>query len=218
MQALCFNEYMDSRDKSRSRSGTAVRKRGKVQVESILATAHQILVEEGIAALTTRRVARDLGISVGNLAYYFSTRDDLLRALIESVIESYDRELRAEAESFPDQPAERIRAFLRYMIADARRPEVHGFFYQLWGLSTHDAMAARARENMYCHFAAQTAEMLQSLFPEESPQQLDMRALTILNTLEGLHVMFGSGRNFLKRYAGFEDVIYRQLLAGLGVD
>ena len=45
-----------------------------------------------------------------------------------------------------------------------------------------------------------------------------MRALIILNTLEGLHVMFGSGRSFLARYRGFDEAVYSQLLAGLGLE
>ena len=121
---------MDTSQHPHSRSGTAVRHRGRTRVEDILECARGILVTEGIAALTTRRVARELGISVGNLAYYFASKDDLLQALIRHVIEGYDRELRREAASFPDQPAERFKAFLRYMIEDARKPEVHAFFYQ----------------------------------------------------------------------------------------
>ena len=209
---------MDTVEHPHSRSGTAVRRRGRTRVEDILTCAQGILVREGIAALTTRRVARELGISVGNLAYYFASKDDLLQALISHVIGGYDRELQREAASFPDQPAERFKAFLRYMIEDARRPEVHAFFYQLWGLSSHDPAVAATRDDMYTHFAAQTTDLLRGLRPGADRRELEMLAIIVLNSLEGLHVLYGSGRRFLRRYRGFDEATYRHLLATVGID
>ena len=60
------------------RSGTAVRERGQARVAEIVKTAQSILVNEGLAAFTTRRVARELDISMGNLLYYFPNKADLI--------------------------------------------------------------------------------------------------------------------------------------------
>ena len=147
--------------------------------------AQTILVQEGLASLTTRRVARELGISVGNLAYYFSTKESLLQAIIEDVIRGYDEELAQESKLFPDSPPKRFKAFLRYMMQDAKKPDVQGFFYQFWGLSTHNELAAELRRNMYEHFADQTVDLLAGIHPEKPDSELRALALSIITSLEG---------------------------------
>lgn len=42
-----------------------------------------LLFEQGIAALTQPRIAREAGVSQSHLTYYFPTRDDLLLAVAE---------------------------------------------------------------------------------------------------------------------------------------
>ncbi len=56
-------------------------KRSALMVERILAEAARILEEDGIAGLTTNRVAVGAGISVGSLYQYFSSKEDIVRAL-----------------------------------------------------------------------------------------------------------------------------------------
>ncbi len=202
---------------SRTRRGTAVRQRGKDRAASILSAAKKILVEEGLASLSTRRVADELGISVGNLAYYFPSKDSLLQAIVEHVIEGYDQALARESASFPDDPVRRFSAFMQYMIEDARKPEVRRFFYQFWGLSTHHEQVAVARRAMYEHFARQTADLLQSIHPQKGAAELETIAYSILAFTEGLHVVFGSGDIKRIQTAAFGRHALRQLLSIAGV-
>lgn len=211
-------EVSTDQDNSKIRSGTAVRERGRERVADILATARTILVNEGIANLTIRRVARDLNISVGNLAYYFAGKESLLQAIVEDVIRGYDEEFERASTLFPDSPPARFRATLRYLIDDARRSEVRGFFYQFWGLSTHNELIAAAREQMYSHFIEQTAELLQAIHPDMEHDELGRLALSVITALEGLHVIFGSGESLLSRHEGFDQLIYQQILRNVGID
>lgn len=55
-------------------------------------TAHRILEharaafnERGVAGVGIREIARDLGLSPGNVSYHFATRDALLTALVEDM-------------------------------------------------------------------------------------------------------------------------------------
>jgi AcrR family transcriptional regulator len=194
-----------------------VRERGVERVADIIKTAQAILVEEGLANLTIRKVARELGISVGNLAYYFSSKETLLQAIIEDVIQGYDEELARESKLFPDSPEKRLKAFLRYMMADAKRHDVRAFFYQFWGLSTHNAQAAELRREMYEHFQAQTTELLEPLHPGMPAVELGNMACSIIANLEGLHVVYGSSGEFLEAHPGFEELVYKQILNNVGI-
>lgn len=210
-------EQANKQNPTRTRSGTAVRERGVERVADIIKTAQRILVEEGLANLTIRKVARELDISTGNLAYYFSSKEALLQAITEDVISGYDVEFARESKLFPDSPPLRFKAFLRYVMADAKRPEVQAFFYQFWGLSTHNARTATLRREMYEHFATQTSELLAMLHPEKSQQEMHDLAFTVVATVEGLHVVYGTSADFCEQHPNFTDLIYRQILHSVGL-
>lgn len=81
----------------------------------ILATAEKIMLEEGYAAVTVRRVAKDAQLSSALLHYYFPTADDLLVALYrQSSQQDLGQLERALADSDP------IEALWRYQTDSAR--------------------------------------------------------------------------------------------------
>ena len=57
--------------------------RSRATVEAILEAATRILRDQGLAGLTTNRVAERAGVSVGSLYQYFPGKEALLAALIE---------------------------------------------------------------------------------------------------------------------------------------
>jgi len=65
----------------RMNKGKRVRRDPQEARQLILATAGTIMLEEGYAAVTVRRVAKDARLSSALLHYYYPTADDLLVAL-----------------------------------------------------------------------------------------------------------------------------------------
>ena len=208
---------MNRQNQARIRSGRAVSNKGAERVADIIQTAQNILVTEGLVNLTIRRVAREIGISIGNLLYYFSSKEDLLQAIIEDVIRGYDEELENEIKSFPDSPEKRFKAFIRYLITDTKRPEVRGFFYQFWGLSTHNEQCADLRHDMYKHFQELTMRLLEDVHPDMPESELGTLALSVLTCMEGLHVVFGSGEQLIGQYPTLDDLVYTQILRNVGI-
>ncbi|MDH5776365.1 MAG: TetR family transcriptional regulator, partial [Nitrospirota bacterium] len=60
--------------------------------QSILETALDVLMKDGVGALTLERVARDAGLSKGGLLYHFESKEQLLEGLIELLMLDWDRE------------------------------------------------------------------------------------------------------------------------------
>ncbi len=60
--------------------------------EKIIAEALALVDAEGLAALSTRRLATQLGVSGPSLYNHFATKDDLLEAVADSVIAEVDFE------------------------------------------------------------------------------------------------------------------------------
>lgn len=67
--------------------------------ENILNTAKQLFYEQGYAETTTRQIAEKLGISQSNLFYYFKTKDDILKTLMQIYYKNLSKQI---IESYPE--------------------------------------------------------------------------------------------------------------------
>ncbi|WP_261987210.1 TetR/AcrR family transcriptional regulator [Actinomadura sp. HBU206391] len=85
-------------DSMRSDHGTVVMKRGKR--ERLTDAAVQMLHEQGVEKTTLADIARAAGIPVGNVYYYFKTKDDL----VEAAIGAHAQRLRAMIASLDELP------------------------------------------------------------------------------------------------------------------
>jgi len=57
--------------------------RSRVTYDAIVAATARVLVKDGYDALTTNRVAREAGVSVGSLYQYFPGKEALVAAVME---------------------------------------------------------------------------------------------------------------------------------------
>ncbi|BCK55264.1 TetR/AcrR family transcriptional regulator [Nocardia wallacei] len=79
--------------------------------ERLVAAAAQVFHERGVEKTTIADIASVADVPVGNVYYYFKTKDQLVRAAI-GAHDGYLRELIAELERRED-PADRLRALIR---------------------------------------------------------------------------------------------------------
>ncbi|WP_280330906.1 TetR/AcrR family transcriptional regulator [Nocardia wallacei] len=79
--------------------------------ERLVAAAAQVFHERGVEKTTIADIASVADVPVGNVYYYFKTKDQLVRAAI-GAHDDYLRELIAELERRED-PADRLRALIR---------------------------------------------------------------------------------------------------------
>jgi AcrR family transcriptional regulator len=117
---------------------------GKVTREAILAAAVQVVTERGYARFSLPSVARQVGISHGNLNYYFPTRRVLLEALIDHLLVEYrDRlsMLRSPAKSLG---AASLGEFIDWLLDDAISSKTNRLFRELWAMANHYDFVARA--------------------------------------------------------------------------
>ena len=126
---------------------------GEASRGRILEAAERVLARDGYHAFSTRRVAQECSISVGNLTYYFPTKISLIEALMQAIYDRY--ELRyaelgsAEDRDSPDWLAERVTQLLR----DAADPEATGLFLELWIMARHHGFGAEVVNRFYERWA-----------------------------------------------------------------
>ena len=73
--------------------------RSRVLYDALVEATQRVLATEGVAAVTTARVAEVAGVSIGSLYQYFPSREALIAAVIDHKIEADTREILPLVES-----------------------------------------------------------------------------------------------------------------------
>ena len=86
--------------KKRSREG------GEATRRQILGTAVRLFAEHGYADTTSKMICREAGVNIAAVNYYFGSRDDLYRAVLDDVHEHIVNERQMELITSAELPVE----------------------------------------------------------------------------------------------------------------
>lgn len=196
---------------ARIKDGTGKRTRGRVQVEKIIATAKELLIEEGYSALTIRNVAAKMAVSTGNVTYYFKRQQDLFNTIFDEIIDHHKSEFERKTKSFPNDPKARFESYVDVLLTECKDPKTRAFFYQLWAVSVHDPYIQSLRDRLYALFLEEVETLLRPLLPELSLADVRGRAFVFCTIIEGLHVLLGIGAGEARKYRNYEATLHDQL-------
>ena len=70
-----------------------IQKRAQLTIEAIFQATAQLVEREGMAGLTTNKIAAKAGFSVGTLYQYFASKDEIFRAMVQYSRETVLKEL-----------------------------------------------------------------------------------------------------------------------------
>ncbi|NTX06340.1 MULTISPECIES: TetR/AcrR family transcriptional regulator [Myxococcus] len=190
---------------AKPREGTAVHAKGHERVESILDAAMEVLVEDGYAGLSLRGVAQRAGLSLGNLQYYFPTKQDVVRALLARYLETAIRRVRERMEGGGQDPVKRSRHALEALLEDQESPQHFQLFAELWALAARDTMVAEALGVFYAGYREGIVELLRELAPDLTPARRERRAALLMAFFEGLSLFRGGGSLRASSVPGLEQ-------------
>jgi AcrR family transcriptional regulator len=161
---------------------TRLSKKGTQRREEVLRTARDLLVDEGRAGFSMRRVAERAGMSLGNLQHYFPTQGALVEALLDSILTQSLHGLeqaRGRARARPGREA--LAALVDRLLRYHRDPELCRLFFEIWSLASHDDGARRATARFYARYRAAIAAELAATCPRPKARRPDpSRALLAL--------------------------------------
>jgi AcrR family transcriptional regulator len=108
--------------------------------EQILRAAFRVAAREGLDALTVRLVATEAGLSTGLVFFHFKSKEALLLALLDSLLETLFEHWEVSEQL---SPAERLLALLQLDLQDVYQSEdaqaTLEMFFTYWVMSTHDS-------------------------------------------------------------------------------
>jgi len=161
-----------------------------------------ILADEGRSALSMRRVASQMGVSLSNLQHYFPTLGDLLAASADHVL---DESLARLHEQFgPALGAADLVALVDHLLDAHRDPQMAAVFVELWASASRPSGPGReAMRRFYDRYLALVADQLD----DDDPG----RALGIVLILEGSAVLAAgiAGEGSEAQWRAVRDVIVR---------
>lgn len=151
--------------------------------EDLIAAATKVIVRDGVAAATTRRIAAEAGVPLGTVHYWFASKDDLLAAVVESVLDELESAVAASQtqaarpddsgapdllESFraawrvvdADEPGRQLSIYEMTTVA-LRTPGMEELAAKQYG--SYRAVAAHAVQRWYDRFGAQLPGGLDAL-------------------------------------------------------
>ena len=150
-------------------------------------------MNKGYAQFSMRNVAAEAGMRLANVQYYFPTRSDLVRALMQDTQQHYLAAYRECLLKAPPDRHERFKAFLEFNLCDVANPETRRFFAQLWALlDTLEAEAGNLLNEFYEMDIEALSERIAELDPNCAAAEVRRRATLLAAMIEGLVIVRGA--------------------------
>lgn len=148
--------------------------------------ARSVLVEEGLDRFVLRDIAARAGMAVGNLQYYFPTRDDLLAAVVEA---EFDRDLAAirGAVAHSGSGNDGLTAIAQRLVCNWCDGG-SSVFTALALLAFHHERFRLLNREIYTTFYAELGTVIRAADPEADHDEVAARARLITALLDGVAI------------------------------
>lgn len=186
--------------------------RGQDGFEHILRAALSLLVEHGSKALTLRRIAAASGMNAGNLNYYFRSKEDLIRELLNAVISSYEDSFDAIMHEPGAAPEARLEKLIMLILEDITTKKTTRFFPELWAMANHDRFVQERMEELYDRARVSLNDLIGQINPELPEDERETLALFISGSMEGLTVFAGYDKPWRPRMPMLEAIARRSFV------
>ena len=190
-----------------------VTRKGAERIANIIEVGVEILRTEGFTALTKRRIAKRLGISDGNVSYYFPTRESLWQGVIEYELKFYYKKHYGKQETSDDDPVRSFENFVRLWFQEYEDRELRIFFAQLLAFAEVSDFVAKQRDEIYQTFYNETESRISDLNPGLSDTELQSRTALVMAMLEGLHAVTAFKPDLLNPSTDFQEQLVSQVKA-----
>lgn len=110
--------------------------------QEIIATARRIFQTESYEKITMQRVVDELDIAKGTLFYYFDTKEELLKAVVEDIIKEDSERKQAAIEQTSGNALDRIRAIMELDSMAVKYPNILESLHEIGNAAMHTQLLA----------------------------------------------------------------------------
>lgn len=185
--------------------------KGNDRVATILAAAKDILVTQGFPNLSYRNIAKGAGIAVGNVNYYYASKDDLMIDLAHYIFDQWDHRFRKRVPAKLKDGREIFRFSVEFMISENKRDRTVNLLMEMWAMANHSPSVSKMLGAFYEKMRTWIGEMIERVRPDLSKDSRDLRAALITAQIEGLMILIGPKRVRYGELAGLERAAVLQI-------
>ena len=175
--------------------------KGERRRAEILATAREVLIRKGYDFLVMRDIAARANMTLGNLQYYFPTRESLVEAIVRAEAQTDLEDLRAFRSDEGDEILQ-LKRFVKYIVRKWRG-DSGKVLATMSFLTLHLAPFRRIYTEVYNAFYEELASLLARIDPGHKRATYLRRARLITALIDGssMQVQRGSSPDFLNDVA-----------------
>lgn len=177
------------------------------RADEIVAVAAGVLERDGIDGFVMRRIAGLVDMKLGNLQYYFPTRDDLLDAVVRSEF-AQDR---AVIDGARDEAPDRRLAMIVRTLSSRWAHRNASVYLPVAVLALHDQRFQDTLSEIYATFYDLMGDIVSEIDPMASAAIVRRRAVLMTSLLDGASVQ--PGRNDPAVSESLVDDLTRMALA-----
>jgi AcrR family transcriptional regulator len=177
----------------------------------ILEEAKNILVEDGFLGLSFRAIAKRTGTTVGNIGYYYGTKDDLMVDLAEYIFDRWEFRLQRDMPPSMTDRREKFRYFIRYMIDQNKQRKTMFLLLEMWAMANRSLAVSKMMDTFYGRLRDSIDGMIADLNPKMAADTRALRAALITTQIEGLMILVGPRKPKHRELDGIEDEALAQI-------
>ena len=144
----------------------------------------EIALEKGLDALSMRDVAKRAGISLAALQYPFPSKDALIAAFVDSMLDEYRKEISAICGA-SDQAAE-LRNIVIFAVGQTLDERTGDIFAMLEARAIHDQSTAQALDGFMRSYLETVCDVLRRRYPLLPLKDAQLAATKVVAMIEGL--------------------------------
>ena len=166
-----------------------ITRKGAEKIAEIVRVGAELLLEDGFTVVTIRRVAQRLGISHGNVGYYFPTRESLWQAVVNYEFRDFYNKYQSDLKTNTDDPQSCFDEYLLRWMDEYQDRKVRSFFAHVQAYAEVNSAVAKIRDDIYQGILLRILERVRPICNGVDEEQIKLRAMTVMALFEGLGSM-----------------------------
>lgn len=189
--------------------------RGQEIHENILRASFDILVDEGMDALTFGNIAKRMGTKSQNVSYYFPNKNTLISELLNCIISNYEYEVDMIEKNNSMNDEEKFKIMVELIILDLATKETTRVFPELWAKSNHDSFVQDRLDDLYRRGRQITVQLVSRLRPDIPADIQQIIAVIVTGCFEGLTIFAGYGKEWEEKIDTIAKIAKQFLFGGI---
>jgi AcrR family transcriptional regulator len=185
--------------------------KGSSTATRILEEAKNILVEDGFLGLSFRAIAKRTGTTVGNIGYYYGTKDDLMVDLAEYIFDRWEFRLQRDMPPSMTDRREKFRYCIRFMIDQNKQRKTMFLLLEMWAMANRSLAVSTMMDTFYGRLRVSLDGLIADLNPMLAGDTRALRAALITTQIEGLMILVGPRKPKHRELDGIEDEALAQI-------